>query len=388
MARWKRPIKRVGRYVRAPLRQLKINLKQELGWLEQPLIQPYRTFGTADRFRVLGRVVEDSGLVRTKRHNSGAQNVLAMVKRFASDQIPGVCVRARLHDRTYTAQTDERGFFEFEFAAPEALNPDTAWHGVELQLIDEVIEAQRPAEARAEVLVPPASARFGVISDVDDTILISRATQTVRKVLLMLLGNARTRAPFEGVAAFYRALHAGAGGRERNPIFYVSSSEWNLYDLLADFCAYRNIPKGPFMLRAWEIDWRRPWRSGGSHDHKHHKIRRVLSTYPDLPFILIGDSGQHDAEIYAETVRRYPGRIKAIYIRDVSRPQRDQAIMRIANRLRTHGVEMLLVSDTEAAARHAADRGWIDPAALQHVVEDRRADQQAPTEVERVFGTE
>jgi phosphatidate phosphatase APP1 len=137
------------------------------------------------------------------------------------------------------------------------------------------------------VLVPEAGAQFGIISDMDDTVVQTDVTRWARVLGAVLFGNAHTRLPFRGVAAFYRALEVGTGGA-RNPLFYVSSSPWNLYDLLLEFLTLGQIPLGPLNLRAW--------RGGAGElfpsEHgafKQGEIRRILDTYRELSFILIGD---------------------------------------------------------------------------------------------------
>src|SRR4029079_7356909 len=104
-----------------------------------------------------------------------------------------------------------------------------------------------------ETLVPPASSRFGVISDIDDTVIQSRVTSFLQAARTVMLGNALTRLPFPGVSAFYEALRNGAGGDEKNPIVAVSSSPWNIYDVIAEFMDIQKIPKGPLILRDWDI---------------------------------------------------------------------------------------------------------------------------------------
>jgi phosphatidate phosphatase APP1 len=217
-------------------------------------------------------------------------------------------------------------------------------------------------------LLPPR-AEFGVISDVDDTVLVSEVRNLVRMARLTFLNNARTRLPFPGVAQFYRALQrcAGATGTDAtattatcyNPIFYVSSSPWNLYDLLVDFMALNDIPPGPLFLRNYGIDAPMP-ETRGHHGHKLARIEELFAVYPELPFVLIGDSSQQDPEIYAEVVRRYGDRVRAIYIRDVvARSRRDTQVVRLGEETATHGVPMLLVPDTAAAEAHARSLGLI-----------------------------
>src|SRR5688500_943803 len=94
----------------------------------------------------------------------------------------------------------------------------------------------------AQILIPSPTTRFGVISDLDDTVIQSRVSNFLLAARTVMLGNARTRLPFPGVAAFYEALRKGAGGDEKNPIFYVSSSPWNIYDVIAEFMDLQKVP--------------------------------------------------------------------------------------------------------------------------------------------------
>ena len=151
--------------------------------------------------------------------------------------------------------------------------------------------------AVAHVLVPSPDAAFGVISDIDDTIVHTNATSLLG-MARSIIRNAASRLPFEGVADLYRALHV-----ERNPIFYVSSSPWNLYELLHDFMEINGIPHGPMFLQDWGID--ESTLILASHtEHKLAQIQTLVDYYPELKFVLIGDSGQHDPEIY---LQRDPG---------------------------------------------------------------------------------
>ena len=113
-----------------------------------------------------------------------------------------------------------------------------------------------------------------------------------------------------------RRCGTGPRARADNPIFYVSSSPWNLYEHLDEFLALHRIPAGPLLLRDWGLS-RHGFAPGGGHSHKLDKIRGVLETFERLPFILIGDSGQEDAEHYRTIVREFPGRIRCVYIRNV-----------------------------------------------------------------------
>lgn len=147
-----------------------------------------------------------------------------------------------------------------------------------------------------------------------------------------------------------------AAKRHVNPIFYVSSSAWNLYDLFEEFMEVRGFPQGPILLRDLGIDSSKLLKSG--HDHKLEKIREIMSYYPTLSFVLIGDSGQQDAWLYRDVAREFPGRVAAIYLHDVRASHRDD-VQAIARELDSEGIAMHLIEDASAAAQYAAAEGLI-----------------------------
>jgi len=307
-------------------------------WRDPVIILPYLGYGTARKLTVRGRVLEDEGFAPAADGDTRWRNLVSFYKRLESDEVPG----ARLRARGQETLTDAEGYFRFEIDA----KAKPGWQQVELELL-------HPGNAKAVacVLVPSPRARFGVISDIDDTVVRSHVTRKLRMILTVALSNARTRLPFPGAAAFYRALHAGV-----NPVFYVSKSPWNLYAPLVEYLAVQGLPKGPLLLR--DFGW------SSNKNHKSEAIEDILNTYPNLPFVLIGDSGEHDPEIYAGIVQRFPGRIRAIYIRAVNR----RRIAEVA------GCPLVVAPEAEPAALHAAASGLIQASDLCAVRAEKRLD--------------
>lgn len=332
----------------------------------------YRAYGTAERALVLGRVLEHTRIATADAKHGRWRNLLATLQRIDADPLPYATVRAIMGRSTSQVVADDEGFIR-HWLAPASPLAAGRWHDVYLELVaGDTTPVAAAAPIPARVLVPPLAAERGVISDMDDTVLQSEITNFLRAAQLMLLENARTRLPFPGVAAFYRALERGARGTVNNPIFYVSSSPWNLHDVIAEFLDAQEIPTGPMLLRDWDIgrDMLR------TREHKLVQIREILTTYPTLPFILVGDSGQEDPEIYGTIVREFPGRVLAIYIRNVSQhPERSESIRRLAEQVTEGGSTLLLADDTLAAARHAAAHGWIAEEALADIGSEKRADE-------------
>jgi phosphatidate phosphatase APP1 len=332
-------------------------------------IVAYRGYVAAGRALVLGRVMQDEGIAPPDPGHGRWRNLLHALKRLESDPLPFARVRVTVGGGATELAADDEGFLRAWVPLHQPPRR-TGWQPVELELAESGRRAT-PATV-GEVLAPAPTARFGVVSDMDDTVLQSRVTDFVRAARLVLLENARTRLPFHGVAAFYRALVSGAGGDEGNPIFYVSNSPWNIYEVITDFLAAQGIPAGPMLLRDWDLGLRLRRRPA----HKATAIPEVLSAFPELPFLLVGDSGQEDPEIYRQVVRDHPGRILAVYIRNVTlHPEREASIRRLADEVTAAGSTLVLADDTLAVARHASERGWIDPAALALVGEEKRADE-------------
>ncbi len=354
--------KPVYKGIKHPFKLLKIFLKQKAGWLDIPKILPYKGYGNETDIFIEGMVIEDKGLAKPKDNQWFWQNILATLKRFSSDEIPGVKVRADFLGEKQIATTDEKGFFSFHFYLPgkekELLTKD--WHTIHLSLLDQIVENQPQVYTTGEVRIIPNKQAKIIVSDIDDTVMISHSTQTMRKLRLMLLKNALTRLPFSGVTNFYQSLSMGKTKQENNPFFYVSSSEWNLYDLLEDFFSYNKLPKGIFLLRKLNHSIYKFWKSGGgTHEHKYEKIKSLLTFYSEQEFILIGDSGQEDPALYSKLAFEFPGRIKAIYIRRIrskSYSEKQEKLDQKLGKVKTLYIE---VKDTIQAARHASENDLV-----------------------------
>jgi phosphatidate phosphatase APP1 len=355
------------------LRGAKRSFDRRIGKTERPHIVPYRGYGNSSRVLVMGRALRDPGLNEAAATDNWVRNLVNSYKRIETDELPGARLRATIGAVAQELMADDEGFFRASLRLSTPPPPDAGhWHELRLELLEPVVEPPVPAVS-AQILVPPVDAEFGIISDLDDTVIQTGATDVMRMARATLLGNARTRSPFPGVAAFYAALQRGATGTGFNPIFYVSSSPWNLYDVIEQFLALQRIPVGPILLRDWGMSLERiPF---GHAEHKVASIRHILEMYPAMRFILIGDSGQQDPEIYREVAREFPGRITGAYIRNVTPgSSRATALATIAMEIAEAGSHMLVTADTITAARHAAESGLIAESALEEITEEKRKD--------------
>lgn len=353
----------------------------------QRVIEAFRSYGTPQKLYLQGRVVEDRGIQTASEGDSKWDNLLNMVKRFTSAGVPYARVRARFQETEHEIGTDKAGYFDTWIEPSKPLTSAGLWQEVGLELIEPRDKHDTPVHTIAYVLVPQEYAQFAVISDIDDTVIHTDAANVLRMVLTVFLGNVHTRLPLKGVAAFYRALFHGSAQSGVNPLFYISNSPWNLYDLLSDFFHLHDIPIGPVLfLRRWgftRLD-RLPTRK---RKHKLTLAREMLERFPHLPFILIGDSGERDPEIYTELVSEYPERICAVYIHHGSRSRKRPAqIQALVDRV-THAGSTLIVADGAwRMAQHAAQQGWITAESLAPIAAELQKDTEPPNAIEQLLG--
>ncbi|OAB75995.1 App1 family protein [Cochleicola gelatinilyticus] len=320
----------------------------------------FSSYGTPTHLYIRGRALEDENIDLTKR---GFFSLLRNTwKRFETDEIAHTKLKIKLPNDTFLyVTTDKKGYFKLKAEVPNLndLTNSEGWLQYEISYEDpqpgRVINNDN--RFAGEMLIPSETSKFGVCSDIDDTILHTGVTSFLKLKLVFntFFKNVMKRSPLEGAASFYQLLHLGKTGEDANPIFYVSHSPWNLYRYLALFLKEQTFPKGPVLLR----DFPKPFSKKDSSEkpQKQKEIIDILTTYPNMQFILIGDSGEHDADIYIEIAEAFPKRIKAIYLRSVKHKKKMLRIQGIFDSY--NKVPTLLVKSSEEAIEHATAQEFI-----------------------------
>lgn len=380
MTGWKNKLSEIIEKIDQISDVLRIRWKQKKGYDKPLIIFPFLGFGTAQKVFLRGRVFEDKGEIISTQADGKRRNLANLYRRFATDEVPFAVVKAKFRNVEKEFTADDEGYFEIEIEGFETENIESLFHEIELELISPKQINGKSANAVGQILVPPLTARFGVISDLDDTVIATNVTNKLKMLLTVALKNEHTRMPFEGVSAFYRALRKGLTD-ENNPIFYVSSSPWNLYPFLTEFLKIHDIPRGTLFLK--DFGNHTIFNSSDHASHKTESIKRILEAYPQMQFVLIGDNGESDPQIYAEIVKNYPERIKNIYIRSIRKEfehfeKMDKLIAEIAK----SNVQLILAEDTEFAAVHAASEGLIALTELEKIRMKKQADEDLPKAAE------
>jgi phosphatidate phosphatase APP1 len=333
-----------------------------LSWLKKDPLQiiTFQSYGTDTHFYTRGRALEDESIDLEEQHIWHL--IVNTWKRFETDEIKYVGLDIKLpNNKTIKVTTDNNGYFRVEEKLEnlKSLTNEEGWLLFELSYydIDHKRTIQNGNRFPGELLIPSSKAEFGVASDIDDTILHTGVVSMLKwKVIYnSIFKHANNRIPLEGSADFYHKLHRGVTGENANPIFYVSHSPWNLYRYLELFLRQNNFPKGPILLRSMSNFLKK--KPQDEKPQKQKEILNLLKTYPELPFILIGDIGEHDPDIYMEIAEEFPDRILAIYLRSVKHKKKMLRVKGLVDNYTT--TKVLMVESSAQAIEHAIKHGFI-----------------------------
>lgn len=292
---------------------------------------------------------------RKKYRNKLLVNLFSLIRLFIVKTVAGAPVQLHWKDKIIREKTNADGFFKFEFTIED--NAVNGWHEVLVDLLD--AEGKIITTSNGFILIP-YSTQFGFISDIDDTFLISHSATLLKRLRVLFTNNARSRKPFEGVVEHYKLLaFAQTKADEPNPFFYVSSSEWNLYDYIVEFTRVNELPRGVFLLNQLKRIGQLFKTGKNNHSGKFTRITRILEMFPRQKFILLGDSSQQDPYIYTSLIKHFPGRIRAVYIRDIYEKNREK-VKQVLQELDKTGVQYCFFSHSSEAIEHSRKTGLID----------------------------
>ncbi len=348
-----------------PIDQQLHNLLLALAYPQTPqqiVVMPYLGYGSQHTIYLHGHSLKKPRTNRTTLGDSRWRNSLNGIHRFSTREIPHTEIKIDFEYIHRVIETNDTGYFDIRIDLPKPL--DANQHVAEASFS---LNNQAETGVVSKIIIPPSDAEFGVISDLDDTVIQTHVNYRFRMLWNTFTHNAYTREPVTGVPEFYRGLQAGRSNT-RNPFFYVSSSPLKLYGFTLEFFEKHKIPLGPFLMRNIAMQGLFNLHKPPKFAHKVKHISRILALYPDLPFILIGDNGELDAEIYLEIVKQFPQQVQAIYVHEVERSAEHQTrIAQIARQFEAYGTEFHLVKNNLVAAEHALSQGYIQPKVLDEL---------------------
>lgn len=287
----------------------------------------------------------------------------ANVRRHWSLALAGVVVRAELGGVVVEGITDRKGFVALTMQVPD-LQP--GWHEVSVTTVPQRDDIISEVTSTGRVFKPHPQAPFAVISDLDDTVIRSGLTEGLAAMRRTLLGDQHTRQAIPGMSSWYRGMaRAGSVDGVEPGYFYVSTGSWSFYEMLVQFLQLRGFPRGPLFLTDWGPTDRYLHRSGAL--HKKHTIGRLMQTYPETGFVMVGDTGQGDFDAYTDAARHFPTQAKLIVLLTTGHAERDDEVKQMADAARDDGIPVHVVDSVEEATELALERGLCDSMTLDEV---------------------
>lgn len=315
-----------------------------------PLVKGFLGYGTQQWVRVLARVVVAS----PRGEQTAAFEATSKVVRdgirgwrnFVNPPMPDAPVSIEIQGQTFPATADRGGVVDVTIPIPLELG----WHTITI-----TPEGGRPAQA--EIRVVDETRKFGIVSDIDDTVMITALPRPMLAAWNTFIVDEHARNPTPGMPVLYDRM---SSSDDVGLLVYLSTGPWNVATTLKRFLERNLYPKAPLLLTDWGPTPTRYFRSGK--DHKISQLRRLAEEFPGYRWFLIGDNGQHDEEIYGWFEEHYPDRVEAVVIRQLSASEavlaggRSQHLRIPGHR---HAAPWIYAPDGAGIARQLAELGYI-----------------------------
>lgn len=318
-------------------------------------VKVYHGYGHTHNLVVYGHVFKRKAETNQNYSNNLFVNIIHLLKLFILKPYPFVQIRLKFSNQSIYNKTEADGFFKFEFEAEKEVA--AGWHAVIVEAIDE--KGHVLSAGKGEIYVPHIT-QYAFISDVDDTVMISHSATIGKRLRELFIKNPHTRKTFPDAAKHYQQLaFAQTRAEQPNPFFYVSSSEWNLYDYLLETFKFNKLPNGAFLLNTLKR-WKDLIKTGKTgHEGKLLRVMRVLDAFPNQRFIFFGDNSQQDPEIYTSIAEKYPKNIEAIYIRNIL-PEKEAETRTLLKKVEVNKIHTCLFNHSNEAIEHSKTIGLIN----------------------------
>jgi phosphatidate phosphatase APP1 len=314
-------------------------------------VTPYAGYGSTTWVRVLGRVLLTKRSQRDTETPTGARGW----RNFIGVPIESARVRVELGGRSHEIQADRSGIID----AVVDVDLEPGWHRIGLSSEDSQV-------ATALVFVVDPQTSFGVVSDIDDTVMVTALPRPLLAAWHTFVVNEHARATTPGMPVLYERLSTRYPGA---PFIYLSTGAWNVAPTLTRFLSRNLYPAGALLLTDWGPTADRWFRSG--REHKRSNLQRLTREFPQIKWLLVGDDGQHDESIYRDFAAQHSDNVAVVCIRQLTPSEAVLAGSSFRGHARSGGspVQWLYASDGAGLADKLERIGLLDPAPQQPEVE-------------------
>jgi phosphatidate phosphatase APP1 len=312
---------------------------------------PYTSYSSTSWIRVLARVL----LAKNPQRHADTPTGIRGWRNFIGVPIETARVRVDIGERSYEVVADQSGIVDVVVD----VDLDPGWHQIGISSEDSEV-------ARALVFVVDPQTSFGVVSDVDDTVMVTALPRPLLAAWHTFVVNEHARATTPGMPVLYERLSARYPGA---PFIYLSTGAWNVAPTLTRFLSRNLYPAGALLLTDWGPTADSWFRSGRA--HKRSSLERLAREFPQIKWLLVGDDGQHDESIYRDFVVQHPDNVSAVGIRRLTPSESVLAGSSFRGHARTGDstVPWLYASDGAGLADKLERIGLLEPAPQQPEIE-------------------
>ncbi len=318
----------------------------------KPILQIYLGYANEEELIVMGHVFKRTYDYDFQKKNF--KNASSIINQFRIKTLENFDVYLKYGNQEIHTKTLDDGYFKFCIPLEKETHFGWIEYEVSIKYESEIIVSKAN-------FIRPHKGNLGIISDIDDTFLISHTQNIFRKIYILLFKNVNDRRVFKDVVSHYQALSsAGRHNTEgENAFFFISSSEWNLYRFIVKFAKIHHLPRAVILLKDIKRSLTDFFMSGrGNHDHKFDKIKHVLEFYPNLKYVLLGDDSQQDPVLYERICKIFPVTVVAVYIRQTGKSQKSE-VKKVMQNLESLDVAVCYFKESSEAIAHSKSIGII-----------------------------
>jgi phosphatidate phosphatase APP1 len=282
----------------------------------------FQTYGNEQEVKIKGRVIESDDKSSETSLDSDIKNFFRNLDILNNNEIENINVDINFNGKVIKTKTDDDGIFEITVKNFGKIT--TGFNNVVGQVSKEQNKYVSDKAIGKITIQEKNDITFGVISDIDDTIQKSYAPNKLKAVKTLLFNNYKTQEKIMGTSELYNILDKKSDGKVDGDLYYISGSPMQLNQRIESFLDYNNFPDGSIELKKMGLG-KNDDSPTKQIDYKLNKLRALFDEYPNKKFILFGDSGEKDPEIYKQISKEYPSRVIAIYINNVTNDDKNSA---------------------------------------------------------------
>ncbi len=267
------------------------------------VVEIYNCYGGAHHLKAEGRVVKEKTTKKVQVNDSVLKNFTRKISRFFNKEKKDIVLGVKIGNSTYYTKTDDEGYFDIDMDVPMVLGDS--------EIIDIYLDEENTTHARC-IMQHPLSNGIGVISDFDDTLIVSNVPSKSKLFKNTFMKNYKQRRLVKSTAIKIKSI---LSQQKRSAFFVLSSSPNQISNSINNFLDYNDMPDRSIITK--KIHGSNGYSILKQSTYKSDKIKKLISIYPDIKWTLFGDSGEQDKQIYSEIDKSYSDSIESIYIRNV-----------------------------------------------------------------------